>query len=55
MVYIIFKLSIGVYTPRDRNINEKVQAWGTPEEANKTTDRVFAMLQMNHEIITKYH
>lgn len=46
---------IGVLTPRDTNAKEKFQTWGTPEEANKTTERVFAMLEMNQKIISKYH
>mmetsp|Transcript_24770 Transcript_24770/g.21995 ORF Transcript_24770/g.21995 Transcript_24770/m.21995 type:complete len:339 (+) Transcript_24770:237-1253(+) len=44
----------GFITPRDRVNKVKVQAWGTPDNTDQTTDRVFAMLQMNKNIINKY-
>lgn len=38
-----------------QNDKRRVQAWGTPEDPNQTTERVFAMLQINQNIISKYN
>lgn len=45
---------LGFITPRDENLKDKMEAWGTPDNTDQTTERVYAMLQMNQNMIQKY-
>jgi len=46
--------SDGFITPREECTQERMQAWGTPDNGDVTTERVFAMLEMNKNMINKY-
>ncbi|CAI2386761.1 unnamed protein product [Moneuplotes crassus] len=45
----------GILTPRDQNRPPKYQTWGSPSNCDQTTERVYAMLQLNQNLIQKYN